>query len=100
MLKNKLLEGSFGHISYCFWPYSSSIYSKNFGSRLRSSPFHANCNLNAVSVQCMQIAIRALRVCGGAACCVVRGAEDDVLSLPTCTSFFLLESRVGKKEFC
>lgn len=62
--KNKPPKGLFSPISYCFWPHSSSIYSKNFDSKLHFPPLQANCNPNAVSVQCMQVAIPPLvRIC-------------------------------------
>ena len=53
-------KGRFTPILYCFGPHGSSIYSRNFGSKLHLPPLQANCNPNAVSVQCMQLAIPPL----------------------------------------
>ena len=47
-------------LDYLKKPLHSPKSSYIFGCKLRLPPLHANCNPNAVSVQCMQIAIRAL----------------------------------------
>ena len=56
ILKNKLLKVSVGHVLYYFLPHDNFTYRKSFDGKLRFPPLQANCNPNAISVQCMQLA--------------------------------------------
>ena len=58
--KNESQKRRFTPILYCFEPHDSFIYNRNFDNKLQLPSLQANCNFNAISVQCMQLAISLL----------------------------------------